>query len=97
MPLTGSAAAACALGLGHVALLADALGLAWRRRAHAGVSTPAVRAHVMVGAPAARTLEQAAEALRAMLHKVAAGVAPPGGGVSSALAALTRAIEQGGA
>ncbi|MFC6311771.1 hypothetical protein, partial [Paraburkholderia dipogonis] len=30
--------AACALGLGHVALLADALGLAWRRRAHAGVS-----------------------------------------------------------
>ncbi len=41
-------AAACALGLGHVALLADALGLAWRRRAHAGVSTPAVRAHVIV-------------------------------------------------
>jgi len=26
-------AAACALGLGHVALVADALGLAWRRRA----------------------------------------------------------------
>lgn len=88
-------AAACALGLGHVALLADALGLAWRRRAHAAVSTPAVRAHVVVGAPAASTLEQAAEALRATLHKVAAGVAPAGGNV--ALTALTRAIEQGGA
>lgn len=88
-------AAACALGLGHVALLADALGLAWRRRAHAAVSTPAVRAHVIVDAPAARTLEQSAEALRATLHKVAAGVAQP---VSSdVLAALTRAIELGGA
>lgn len=86
-------AAACALGLGHVALLADALGLAWRRRAHAGVATPAVRAHVIVGAPAAAALEQAAEALRATLHKVAAGVAPAGGG--TALAALTRSIEQG--
>ncbi|MEW9582806.1 hypothetical protein [Paraburkholderia sp. DGU8] len=89
--------AACALGLGHVALLADALGLAWRRRAHAGVSTPAVRAHVIVAAPSASTLEQAAEALRATLHKVAAGVAPSGGGVTQAtFAALTRAIEQGG-
>ncbi|WP_233800134.1 hypothetical protein [Paraburkholderia sp. HP33-1] len=90
--------AACALGLGHVALLADALGLAWRRRAHAGVATPAVRAHVIVGAPPADTLEQAAEALRATLHKVAAGVAPAGGNLTqTALAALTRAIEQGGA
>ena len=88
-------AAACALGLGHVAQLADALGLAWRRRAHAGVSTPAVRAHVIVEAPNARSLEQGAEALRAMLHTIAAGVAPPGG--SPALTALTRAIEQGGA
>ena len=86
-------AAACALGLGHVALLADALGLAWRRRAHAGVSTPAVRAHVIVSAPDAQALEQGAEALRAMLHKIAAGVAPPAAG--PALAALTRAIEQG--
>ncbi|HEV3422607.1 MAG TPA: hypothetical protein VG105_02270 [Paraburkholderia sp.] len=88
-------AAACALGLGHVALLADALGLAWRRRAHAGVSTPAVRSHVIVSAPDARALEHGAEALRAMLHKIAAGVAPPRG--NPALAALTRAIEQGGA
>jgi hypothetical protein len=86
-------AAACALGLGHVALLADALGLAWRRRAHAGVSTPAVRAHVIVEAPNARSLEQGAESLRAMLHTIAAGVAPPAG--SPALTALTRAIEQG--
>ncbi|MBC8750377.1 hypothetical protein OKW43_003432 [Paraburkholderia sp. WC7.3g] len=90
--------AACALGLGHVALLADALGLAWRRRAHAGVATPAVRAHVIVGAPPADTLEQAAEALRATLHKVAAGVAPVRGSLTqAALGALTRAIEQGGA
>ena len=87
-------AAASALGLGQVALLADALGLAWRRRAHAGVSTPAVRAHIMVEAPDARSLEAAAEALRAMLHKVAAGVAPQS--ASNVLAALTRAIEQGG-
>ncbi|MEX3854232.1 hypothetical protein AB3X94_09210 [Paraburkholderia sp. BR10923] len=90
--------AACALGLGHVALLADALGLAWRRRAHAAVATPAVRVHVIVGAPAADTLEQAAEALRASLHKVAAGVGPAGGSFTqAALTALTRAIEQGGA
>ncbi|OYD76207.1 UNVERIFIED_ORG: hypothetical protein BDU10_1279 [Burkholderia sp. CF145] len=87
-------AAASALGLGQVALLADALGLAWRRRAHAGVSTPAVRAHIVVEAPDARSLETAAEALRAMLHKVAAGVAPQS--ATNVLAALTRAIEQGG-
>ncbi|MGF6781071.1 hypothetical protein [Paraburkholderia sp. GAS334] len=87
--------AACALGLGHVALLADALGLAWRRRAHAGVMTPAVRSHTIVDAPDARSLDHAAEALRAMLHKIAAGVAPADS--SAALAALTRAIEQGGA
>jgi hypothetical protein len=87
-------AAASALGLGQVALLADALGLAWRRRAHAGVSTPAVRAHVVVDAPDARSLEAAAEVLRAMLHKVAAGVAPQS--AANVLAALTRAIEQGG-
>lgn len=87
-------AAASALGLGQVALLADALGLAWRRRAHAGVSTPAVRAHIVVEAPGARSLEAAAEALRAMLHKVAAGVAPQS--ATNVLAALTRAIEQGG-
>ena len=88
-------AAARALGLGHVALLADALGLAWRRRAHAGVSTPAVRSHTIVDAPDARSLNHAAEALRAMLHKIAAGVAPADG--SAALAALTLAIEQSGA
>ncbi|WP_144158518.1 hypothetical protein [Paraburkholderia sp. BCC1885] len=88
-------AAAGGLGLGHVALLADALGLAWRRRAHAGVSTPAVRAHVAVAAPDVRSLEEGAEALRAMLHTIAAGIAPPG--ASPALAVLTRAVEQGGA
>ncbi|WP_133650929.1 hypothetical protein [Paraburkholderia flava] len=86
-------ASASALGLGHVGLLADALGVAWRRRAHAGVATPAVRAHVVVDAPEPSVLEQAAEALRAMLHKIAAGI-PPGDG-SAALADLTRAIERG--
>ncbi len=86
-------ASASALGLGHVALLSDALGLAWRRRAHAGVSTPAVRARVVVDAPDARALEHAALALRAMLHKIAAGIAPPQS--DAALAALTRAIERG--
>ncbi|WP_109478917.1 hypothetical protein [Paraburkholderia sp. C35] len=88
-------AAASALGLGQVALLADALGLAWRRRAHAGVSTPAVRAHIVVEPPDARSLEAAAEALRAMLHKVAAGIAPQS--ATTVLATLTRAIEQGSA
>jgi hypothetical protein len=53
-----------------------------------------VRAHIVVEAPDARSLEAAAEALRAMLHKVAAGVAPQS--ATNVLAALTRAIEQGG-
>ncbi|WP_343056792.1 hypothetical protein [Paraburkholderia solisilvae] len=87
-------ASACALGLGHVALLSDALGLAWRRRAHAGAVLPAGR-HVTIEAPDAAALEQAALALRAMLHQIAAGIAPPQSG--SALATLTRAIELGGA
>ncbi len=86
-------ASASALGLGHVGLLADALGVAWRRRAHAGVTTPAVRAHLVVDAPESHMLEQAAEALRAMLHKIAAGIPPGDGG--AALADLTRAIERG--
>ncbi|WP_323118625.1 hypothetical protein [Burkholderia alba] len=59
-------AAACALGLGQMALLADALGLAWRRSAHAGPPSE----------DGAAVLTQAAEALRAALHKIAAGVAP---------------------
>lgn len=79
-------AAAQALGLGHVALLADALGLAWRRQAHAA------RAGSPQLAPARRPVEQAAEALRAMLLRVAAGVAPPDSAVPLAL--LTQAIER---
>jgi hypothetical protein len=79
-------AAAQALGLGHVALLADALGLAWRRHAYAArVGSPQ-------SAPARRPVEQAAEALRAMLLRVAAGVAPPDSAVPLAL--LTQAIER---
>jgi len=63
-------AAACAVGLGGVAILADALGLAWRRVAHAAVgSATAVATN-------SRTLENGAEALRRMLHQVAAGIAP---------------------
>jgi len=68
-------AAACALGLGHVALLADALGLGWRRVAHA--ASPAAAPRGSVAVPDAATLERASEALRAMLLKVAAGVAQP--------------------
>ena len=79
-------AAAQALGLGHVALLADALGLAWRRCAYAA------RAASAPSAPAQRSIEQASEALRAMLLRVAAGVAPPDSAVPLAL--LTQAIEQ---
>jgi hypothetical protein len=79
-------AAAQALGLGHVALLADALGLAWRRTAYAA------RTESPQAAPARRSIEQAGEALRAMLLRVAAGVAPPDSAVPLAL--LTQAIER---
>lgn len=79
-------ASAQALGLGHVALLAEALGLAWRREAYAArIGSPQM-------APARRPVEQAAEALRAMLLRVAAGVAPPDSAVPLAL--LTQAIER---
>lgn len=79
-------ASAQALGLGHVALLAEALGLAWRRQAYAArIDSPQ-------SAPARRPVEQAAEALRAMLLRVAAGVAPPDSAVPLAL--LTQAIER---
>jgi hypothetical protein len=82
-------AAAWALGLGHVALLSDALALALRRRAHAQDAGAAA------GAPDAAVVAQAAEALRAMLLRVAAGVAPTDS--SAPLAALTRAIERAAA
>jgi hypothetical protein len=85
--------AAWALGLGHVALLADALGLGWRRVAHAaapvGASSSSARA-ASLAAPHGAALEHAAEALRAMLLKVAAGVAQPDS--SAAVQALGRAI-----
>jgi hypothetical protein len=79
-------AAAQALGLGHVALLADALGLAWRRHAYAA------RSGSPQSAPARRAVEQAGEALRGMLLRVAAGFAPPDSAVPLAL--LTQAIER---
>ncbi|HDR8954533.1 hypothetical protein [Burkholderia vietnamiensis] len=59
--------AACALGLGHTALLADTLGVAWRLAAH-GVP-------LADGARAAHA--RASDMLRAALLKIAAGVAPP--------------------
>jgi len=80
-------AAACALGLGHVALLADTLGLAWRRIAYEAQTTPE-------DAPLDAAIpEKAAQALGAMLHQAAAGIAPSEGGAS--VAALTAMIERG--
>jgi len=71
-------AAAWALGLGHIGQLADALGLAWRRTAHAAtLAALAARGAPSVAPPGAEAIEHASEALRAMLHKVAAGIAQP--------------------
>ncbi|GLU30496.1 hypothetical protein Busp01_03380 [Trinickia caryophylli] len=79
-------AAACAVGFGHVAVLADALGLAWRLGSYA----------LDEGAPGrmpdAKAVEAGSEALRAMLLRVAAGVAPPES--AKPLVDLTRAIER---
>ncbi|CAB3776265.1 hypothetical protein LMG28688_00198 [Paraburkholderia caffeinitolerans] len=90
-------AAAWALGLGHVGLLSDALGLAWRRTAHAAAggaqAAQAASGHIAVEAPGAQAIEHANEALRAMLHKVAAGVAQPD--ASAAVRALGAAIAAG--
>jgi hypothetical protein len=91
-------AAAWALGLGHVGLLADALGLAWRRTAHAAAAGVALApraalAGVSVVAPGTEAIEHANETLRAMLHKVAAGVAQPD--ASAAVHTLGAAIAGG--
>ncbi|WP_423378448.1 hypothetical protein [Burkholderia sp. LMG 32019] len=59
--------AACARGLGHAALLADTLGLAWRRAAHG----------VPLGDGGLDAHGHASDMLRAALLKIAAGVAPP--------------------
>ncbi|NHV27524.1 hypothetical protein [Burkholderia sp. D-99] len=59
--------AACALGLGHAALLADTLGLAWRRAAHG----------LPLGDGGLDAHGHASDMLRAALLKIAAGVAPP--------------------
>jgi hypothetical protein len=86
-------AAAWALGLGHVGLLADALGLAWRRTAYAtapsGLLEPPLAANA-TSAPDAATIERASESLRAMLHKIAAGIAQPD--ATSAVRALGASI-----
>jgi hypothetical protein len=83
----GLGAAACALGLGHVAALADALGLAWRLTAHAreaGAQAP-------VRPPEPAAIDAATHALRGMLLRVAAGVTPPES--AAPLEALVQAIE----
>ncbi len=79
-------AAACALGLGHIAALAEALGLAWRLAAHA-------REHAApASSPEPAAIHGATEALRAMLLRVAAGVAPPDS--NAALKTIAQAIER---
>ncbi|WP_343669799.1 hypothetical protein [Paraburkholderia heleia] len=89
-------AAAWALGLGHIGQLADALGLAWRRTAHAAtLAALEARGAPSVQAPGAEAIEHASEALRAMLHKVAAGVAQPD--ATPAVRALGAAIVNGAA
>jgi hypothetical protein len=79
-------AAASALGLGHIAVLADALGLAWRLTGHARATGAPARS------PEPVAIHGATQALRAMLLRVAAGVAPPG--ATAPLAALAHAIER---
>lgn len=75
-------AASCALGLGHVALLADTLGLAWRRIAYEA-ETHTLDASIP---------ERAAQTLRSMLHQAAAGMAPSESGRS--VRSLTAMIER---
>ncbi|AQG99473.1 hypothetical protein A9R05_12065 [Burkholderia sp. KK1] len=84
-------AAACALGLGHVALLADTLGLAWRRVAHHG-ETHADGAEGATRGLDATVPERAAQMLRSMLHQAAAGIAPSEG--RGSIVALTSMIER---
>ncbi|WP_179404301.1 hypothetical protein [Burkholderia guangdongensis] len=80
-------AAACALGLGHTALLADTLGLAWRRVAHgAGFGDGGLSAH-----------RHATDMMRAALLKIAAGVPPPDLTAACAALGATLGATQGGA
>jgi hypothetical protein len=81
-------ASACALGLGHVALLADTLGLAWRRVAYHGESQGSVNDRGLE----ASVHERAGQMLRSMLHQAAAGIAPSDGRAS--VASLTAMIER---
>ncbi len=78
--------AGCALGLGHIAALADALALAWR------LSACAWQAQAPERLPEPKAVDAAGQALRAMLLRVAAGVAPSES--AAALDTLTQAIER---
>ncbi|SAL74924.1 hypothetical protein AWB71_04932 [Caballeronia peredens] len=84
-------AAACALGLGHVASLADTLGLAWRRVAHHGEARDDGAEGATRGLDAT-VPERAAQMLRSMLHQAAAGIAPSEG--RGSIVALTAMIER---
>ncbi|BAN23965.1 putative uncharacterized protein [Caballeronia insecticola] len=95
-------AAACALGLGHVASLADTLGLAWRRVAYHGEARDGGEVDLQGSTQgstqgATRGLdatvpERAAQMLRSMLHQAAAGIAPSEG--RGSIVALTAMIER---
>jgi hypothetical protein len=68
--------AAWAIGLGGVAGFADAIGLAWRRTAHASSGGGANRSPLPGAMLPARAFEVAGEALRRLLHQIAAGMPP---------------------
>lgn len=85
-------AGACALGLGHAALLADTLGLAWRRLAYGAQGAHGAQEAPPGGASMVAVAERAAQTLGAMLHQVAAGIAVGEGG--GQVAALTGLIER---
>jgi hypothetical protein len=76
---------AWALGLGSLAILADALGLGWRRIAH-GASGASPQTTV-----SPKALYAASEALRRLLHQIAAGIPPSD--PAAALYDLASAIE----
>jgi hypothetical protein len=69
-------AAAWAIGLGGVAGFADAIGLAWRRTAHASSNGLSNRSPLPGAMLPARVFEVAGEALRRLLHQIAGGMPP---------------------
>jgi hypothetical protein len=71
------ATASATLGLGQVGLLADALALAWRIRARQLATTRHDTPHnISAAATADVALSAGTDALRAALHRIAAGIPP---------------------